>query len=48
MTSMATSHYTPPISFLSASDDGHLGGDVLDRQSIQGTYRTLVVYFPDF
>jgi len=36
MTSMATSHYIASISFLSAPDDGHLGGDVLGRQSIHG------------
>jgi hypothetical protein len=29
---MATSHYIPSISLLSAPDDGHLGGNVLDRE----------------
>jgi len=44
---MATSHYIPSISFLSAPDKGHLGGNALDRESIHGASRTLVVYFPD-
>jgi len=33
ITSMATSHYIPSISFLSAPDEGHLGGNVLHRES---------------
>jgi len=47
ITSMATSHHNPSISSLSAPDDGHLGDNVLDQESIYGTSRTLVVYFPD-
>jgi hypothetical protein len=33
ITSMATSHYIPSISFLSAPNEGQLGGNVLDRES---------------